>query len=702
MSHFKALKTLTSPVASKHPHLQTFHEITTVDDYFWLRAENWQEAMREPEKLPEDIKDYLHAENAYLKAAMQDTETLQEQLVAEMRGRIQEDVSGVPDKCDQYAYNTRYETGSEHPMMVRTARLGDDEEILLDGNIEAEGKDYFELGTTEISPDHNFLAWTCDINGSEYFTLSIRELGKSKNQKTYHDLDYCIDDVESVAWGDEHTLFYTRVDKDHRPSKIYRHQVGTNPHHDVLVMEEKDSRFFMGVDRLLSGKFVVLSTGMNDQDEHWVIPTGALTTSPRVIEPRQEGLEYSVEQQGDQFIIVTNAEGADDFKIVSVPIDSPQKDNWQDVVAHQPGRIILGIEAYQDWLIWMERENALPCIKIRDKTGSVTEIKFAEEAYAIGLDPSLEYDSHYLRYSYSSPTTPSCIYDYDLLTGERELRKETVIPSGHHADDYITKRLMAKSHDGEQVPVTVLYHKSTVLDGTAPCLLYGYGSYGHSIPAGFSGNRLSLVDRGFVYAIAHVRGGQEKGRAWYESAKLAGKPNTFKDFIAVADHLVSESYTQKGYITCEGGSAGGLLVGAVVNMRPDLFAGAIAHVPFVDVLNTILDDSLPLTPGEWSQWGNPIESEEAYQWISSYSPYDNVAAKDYPALLITAGVSDPRVTYWEPAKWVAKLRELKTDDNILMLKTNMTSGHFGTTGRFAALADVAQNYAFTLKVTGEI
>ncbi len=696
MSNFKASPTLTPPIASKRSHTQTHHGITTEDNYFWLRADNWQEAMREPEKLPADIKQYLTEENMYFKESMADTEPLQKELIAEMRGRIQEDESGVPDKCDQYAYNTRYEEGAEHPLMVRSAREGGDEVILLDGNVEAEGKYYFELGTTEISPDHSRLAWTCDINGSEYFTLSIRDLSEVKTTEAT-DLSYIIEDVESVAWGDNNTLFYTRVDKDHRPSSIYRHTVGTDPKQDNLVMEETDTRFFMGVDRLLSGDFIVLSSGMNDQDEHWVIPTAALDTPPRVIEPRQEGLEYSIEQQGDQFIIVTNADAAEDFKIVSVAIDAPQKANWKDVVPHKKGRTILGCEAYQDWLIWMERENALPCIKMQDKNGVVSEITFDEEAYHIGLDSSLEYDSHTIRFSYSSPTTPSSIYDYDLKTGERDLRKETVIPSGHNPEDYVTKRLIAKSHDGAMVPVTILYHKSTQLDGKAPCLLYGYGSYGYAMPAGFSSGRLSLVDRGFIYAIAHVRGGEEKGRAWYESAKLKGKPNTFHDFIAVAEHLVNESYTKQGNIVCHGGSAGGLLVGAVVNMRPELFAGVIADVPFVDVLNTILDDSLPLTPGEWSQWGNPIESKEAYGWIAAYSPYDNIEAKEYPAMLITAGVSDPRVTYWEPAKWAARLREMKTNDNVLMLKTNMTSGHYGTTGRFAGLEDVAQGYAFALK-----
>lgn len=697
MSHFNAPTTLPQPVADKRTHTQTHHGITTKDDYFWMRADNWQEAMREPEKLPDDIKHYLQAENAYFKEAMADTESLQKLLIAEMRGRIKEDESGVPDKCDDYAYNTRYEEGSEHPIMIRTPRDavdGSDEEVLLDGNIEAKGKDYFELGTTEISPDHKHLAWSYDGNGSEYYTLAIRDLNKGV------DFDYTLTEIGSVAWCDNQTLFYSRVDENHRPSKIFRHTLGTNMADDVLVMEEKDNRFFISVDRLLSGEFLMISTGMNDQDEHWVVPTKTPDTKPRVIQPRQEGLEYSVEQQGNQFIIVTNADNAEDFKIVSAPVSAPQKANWKDIIPHKSGRMILGLEAYQNWLIWMERENALPSIQIRDKDGNQKQVSFDEEAYAIGVDPSLEYQSDNLRFSYSSPTTPYRIYDYDMNTNERVLRKEKDIPSGHNSDDYIAQRLTATSHDGAQVPVTILYHKSTPLDGSAPCFLYGYGSYGHSIPAAFSTNRLSLVDRGFIYAIAHVRGGQEKGRAWYESAKLEGKPNTFHDFIAAGEYLVSKSYTKTGNIVCNGGSAGGLLIGAVVNMRPDLFAGAIADVPFVDVLNTILDDSLPLTPGEWSQWGNPIESEQAYQWIASYSPYDKVVAKDYPAMLVTAGVSDPRVTYWEPAKWVAKLRNLKTDDNVLMLKTNMTSGHFGTTGRFAALEDSAQAYAFALKAVG--
>ncbi|MCK5725993.1 MAG: S9 family peptidase [Thiotrichaceae bacterium] len=683
------------PRAKKQSHFQTHHGIETKDDYFWLRADNWQEAMRDPEKLPSEIKQYLEAENRYFKSAMAGTESLQKALIAEMRGRIEEDDSSVPDQWDNYAYNTRYIKGSEYPMMVRTARdavEGDKEEILLDGNIEAKDKDYFELGATEISPDHQYLAWSVDQNGSEYYQLKIRHLTTTK------DLDYSIADVASLAWGDNQTLFYTRVDENHHPNKIFRHTVGTHPDSDILVMKEEDSRFFMSVDRLLSGNYLLLSSGMNDQDEHWFIPTHRLDSKPQLITARQDKLEYSVEQQGDHFIIVTNANGAEDFKIVSAPISAPHQKNWKDIVPHQLGRMIIDVEVYEDWLIWMERENGLPSIVVRYKKGNEERIHFDEDAYSLGIQASLEYQTDTLRFSYSSPTTPSSIYDYNLKTNQRTLRKATQIPSGHNPSDYITRRLMATSHDGETVPMTILYHSSTPIDGTAPCLLYGYGSYGHSLPANFSSNRLSLVDRGFIYAIAHVRGGEEKGHYWYESSKFAGKVNSFHDFIAVAEKLITEKYTKLGHIVCQGGSAGGLLVGAVANMRPDLFAGIIGDVPFVDVLNTILDDRLPLTPGEWLQWGNPIEDKAAYDWIAAYSPYDNVVAQDYPAMLVTAGVSDPRVTYWEPAKWVAKLRELKTDNNVLLLKTNMTSGHFGTTGRFAALEDEAQSYAFALWV----
>ncbi len=684
-----------APVADKRSHKSEFHGVSLNDDYYWLRAENWQEAMREPEKLPKDIKSYLNAENTYYEKAMADTEELQNTLIAEMRGRIKEDDSSVPVQDGPYAYNWKFVEGGEHPIRIRTPRDGGKEEVLLDVNKEAAGQDYFELGYVGENPNHTILAWSRDTSGAEYYALVFRDLATGTDSSTE------IADVGSAAWGDDNTLFYARVDENHRPSKVYRHTLGTDPDDDVLVYEEPDTRFYCGVGRSRSGKYVFVAAGMNDQDEMRFIPTDDVYAEPVLVQERTEGLEYSVEHQADRFLILTNAGGAEDFKIVETPVDAPAMANWRDFVPHKQGRMIVSLDAYRDWVIWMERENALPRICFLGKDGDVQHIAMDEEAYSLGVSAGPEFETDIFRFTYSSPTTPAQVFDYNLASAERSLMKETEIPSGHNSQDYVTRRIMAPSHDGAEVPVTLLYHKNAALDGSAPCLLYGYGSYGMSMPASFSSNRLSLADRGFIYAVAHIRGGEEKGRAWYKDAKFEKKPNTFHDFIAAGETLAKLDFTARGNVVIMGGSAGGLLVGACVNMAPDLFAGAIADVPFVDVLNTILDDTLPLTPGEWSQWGNPIESKEAFDWIASYSPYDNLEAKDYPAMLVTAGVSDPRVTYWEPAKWVAKLRTLKTDNNILLLRTNMSSGHFGKSGRFAALEDAARSYAFALKVVGK-
>ena len=692
---FKALPD--APVADRRPAAFRVHGIELRDDYAWLRAPNWQEAMREPERLPSDIAAYLTAENAYYETAMADTAALQQRLIEEMRGRIKEDDSSVPRLHGPYAYASRYAEGAEYPVLVRMPKEGGAEQVLLDVNAEAVAQDYFQLGQSRISPDHRTLAWSADVNGSEFHRLSFRDV------ETGRDLGYRIEDVASVAWADAHTLFYVRVDARHHPNKVYRHRLGSDPAEDVLVYTESDTRYGVHVQRLRSGGFVAISTGMNDENEIHVIPTHDPEAAPRVIEPRTKGLEYEIEQQGDAFLILTNADEAFDFKVMTAPVATPSRAHWAEVLPHEPGRMIVSLAAHENWTIWLERRDALPRICHLRRGRPLTEtraIAFDEEAYALGTDPSPDYDTDRFRFTYSSPTTPPQVYDYDLSSGERVLRKTTEIPSGHDPADYVTRRITARSHDGAMVPVTILHHRDTALDGTAPCLLYGYGSYGVSLPAAFSANRLSLVDRGFVYAIAHVRGGEELGRTWYEAAKFEGKPNTFLDAIAAAEALVAEGCTASGRIVVQGGSAGGLLVGAVLNMRPDLWAGAIADVPFVDVLTTILDDSLPLTPGEWSQWGNPIESRAAFEQIRGYSPYDNVAAQAYPPILVTAGVSDPRVTYWEPAKWVARLRATKTDDNILMLRTNMTSGHFGRSGRFAALEDAARSQAFALKATG--
>ena len=688
-----------APIAEKRLVTAEFHEVTLHDDYAWLRAGNWQEAMREPDLLPDDIKAYLEAENAYYAKAMAGTEALQTALVAEMRGRIKEDDSSVPQPYGPYAYTRRYQEGGEYPIFSRAPVAGGVDETLLDVNVEAANYDYFQLGRTEVSPDHDMMAWQADTNGSEFYTLRFRDI------KAGTDADYVISDVGAFDWADAETLFYVRVDQNHRPNKVHRHNLYSDPANDVLVYEETDQRYYVSLWRSRSGAFILISTGMNDENETLFIPTKKPESDPTVVAPRRVGIEYSVEHQGDDFIIATNADDAVDFKLVKTPVAAPGHDNWQDILPHQAGRMIISHTAHQDWLIWMERENALPRIRFvrrgEDLQTKARTIAFDEEAYALGADPSPDYATDMFRFSYTSPTTPAQVFDFDLAAETRNLRKTTEIPSGHDPADYVTRRITAPSHDGAAVPVTILHHKDTPLDGTAPCLLYGYGSYGMSMPASFSGNRLSLVDRGFVYAIAHIRGGEEKGRAWYEDAKFGKKVNTFHDFIAAGETLIDKGYTGAGQIVIQGGSAGGLLVGAVVSMRPDLLAGVIADVPFVDVLNTILDETLPLTPGEWSQWGNPIESRAAFDDIRGYSHYDNVIAQNYPPMLVTAGVSDPRVTYREPAKWVAKLRVTKTDDNILMLKTNMTSGHFGKSGRFAALEDSARSYAFALKAVGK-
>jgi len=687
-----------APIADKKPLLCEAHGVQWTDDYAWLRAENWQEAMREPDVLPLPIKAYLEAENQYCQQAMAATEPLQKTLVAEMRGRMQEKDDSLPDLYGPYAYLHRYTEGAEHAVYLRTSREGGAEQVLLDINVEAKKFEYFDHGGNDYSPDHKTMAWSCDTSGAEYYRLLFRDMQSGADGTDV------IEDVESFSWADGNTLFYTRVDENHRASKVYRHTLGENPADDVLVYHEQDQRFSCDVFTSSSEQYIFIATGMDDEDEVWYIPVAQTDAAPQLVEARTEGLEYSVDHQVndtvDRFIILSNTDDAKDFKLSVTDADKPSRQHWSDYQPYKAGRMIHGFEVYRDWIMWLAVEDALPSIYFAGNDDKVVSLEFDEEAYSIGLDASYEYDVSVFRFEYSSPTTPWQTWQYDCANGQRDLLKTQVIPSGHDSSDYVTRRVTAISHDGAEVPLTLLHHRDTKTDGSAPCLLYGYGSYGASMAAGFSSHRLSLVDRGFVYAIAHVRGGQEKGRDWYEQAKFERKVNSFHDLIACATHLIETGYTAKQNIVIHGGSAGGLLVGATVNMQPDLFAGVIANVPFVDVLNTIIDDTLPLTPGEWSQWGNPIESKQAFDSIMGYSPYDNIESKDYPSILVTAGVSDPRVTYWEPAKWVAKLRSLKTDNNALVLKTNMSSGHFGKTGRFAILDDYALAYAFAIAVTG--
>ena len=686
------------PVAAKRPVTIAFHGHSRTDDYAWLRAENWQEVMRNPSALPADIRAYLEAENSWFREQMADSEALQAELFREMRGRIKEDDSTVPAPDGPWAYAIRYVEGGQHPIHVREPRDGGAEQVLLDGNALAAGHAYFRIGGAFHSPDHRLLAWSHDDAGSEFYTLSIRDLG------TGHDLaDVIADTAGACAWSaDNRYLFYVRLDASHRPSRVFRHAVGTSREDDVLIYEEPNPGFFVGVGKTQSERFIVIHTHDHETSEAWTIPADRPERPPQLIAPRQTAVEYHLDEADGTFFVLTNAGGAKDFKIVTAPVGSPGRENWADLVAHEAGRLILSHTVYARHLVRLERAEGLPRIVVRRLAdGAEHLIAFDEQAYSLGLADGYEFDTDMLRFHYSSMATPSRVFDYDMETRERVLRKEQEVPSGHDPSLYVTRRILAKAADGETIPISILHRRDTPVDGSAPCLLYGYGAYGIAIPASFSTSRLSLVDRGFIYAIAHIRGGKDKGFSWYEAGRRAHKGNTFADFIAAAEHLIAAGYTSRGRIVAEGGSAGGMLMGAVANMTTDLFAGIVAAVPFVDVLNTMLDHTLPLTPPEWPEWGNPVERAEDYRTVLAYSPYDNVSAKRYPPILVLAGLTDPRVTYWEPAKWVARLRATKTDDSLLLLRTNMDAGHSGAAGRFDALKEKAIEIAFALKVTGK-
>ena len=686
------------PRADKRPRVETWHGYEKRDDYHWLKAPNWQEVMHDPSLLPAEIRAFLEGENAYHEAVMADTRALQDKLFAELKGRIKEDDSSVPAPDGVYDYYSSYVTGGQHPRYCRKPRGKDGpEQLLLDGNELAKGREYFRFGGIDLSPDQNLIAWSFDGNGSEFYELHVRDAATGTEHK-----DVLENTTGEATWtADGRSYFYTLQDDNHRPLKTFRHHLGTEQSADTLIYEEKDTGKFTGVGKTNSEKWITISIHDHDTSEIWLIDAENPDDKPRIVAPRVEGIEYDVEHRADQFIIRTNEGGAEDYKLVTAPVSDPRKENWQDLIPHRPGIFIVSYIVLKDWLIRMERENALPRIVVRNmESGEEHAIAFDEEAYSLGFGEMREFDTNTLRFTYSSPTTPAQVYDYDMKTRSRVLRKTQEVPSGHDPSHYVTRRLMAHAHDGETIPVTLLYRKDAKLDGSEPVWLYGYGSYGISMPAGFNTNILSLVNRGFIYATAHIRGGQEKGRRWYTDGKMAKKQNSFRDFISCAKFLIDKGYTAKGNIVAQGGSAGGMLMGAVANMAPDLFRGIIAEVPFVDVLTTMLDDTLPLTPPEWPEWGNPIASKEAYENIMAYSPYDRVEAKPYPNILAVGGLTDPRVTYWEPAKWVAKLRELKTDDNLLLFKTNMGAGHGGASGRFDRLKEVAFVYAFGLKVAG--
>ncbi len=686
----------TPPVAARKPVTTTLHGHARSDDYAWLKDPDWQRVMREPDALDPAIRAYLEAENAHTEAFLAPHAALRQALHAEMRGRMKEDDSTVPAPDGAWAYYVRYVEGGEHPLYCRTPRDDHAETLLLDGNREAEGEAYFEVGDCEHSPDHRRLAYTLDTKGSERYRLFVRDIASGAV------IDGPIDDAHGdVIWAaDGETLFYTVIDENHRPYQVRRHRVGASGA-DPVVYEEADPGFFIRLGESEGRRFVMISAHDHTTSEVHLVEAARPESAPRLVAARERGIEYDVALRGGLLYILTNADGATDFKIVTVPLGAPGREAWRDWLPHEPGTYVLSQLLFAGHHVRRERVGGLPRIVVTDlESGEAHTIAFEEEAYDLSLVPGYEFETATLRFVYSSMTTPQQTFDYDMRTRARTLRKTREVPSGHEPADYITRRLVAASHDGAQVPVSVLHRRSTPLDGSAPLLLYGYGAYGHAIPAAFSTNRLSLVDRGFVYAIAHVRGGSDCGYGWYLDGKLAKKTNTFADFIAAAEHLIDAGYTARGRIAAHGGSAGGMLMGAVANLRPELFAGIVAEVPFVDVLNTMCDAGLPLTPPEWPEWGNPVDDADAWRTIAAYAPYENVAAKAYPAIFATAGLTDPRVTYWEPAKWVAKLRRLKSGDNPLLLHTNMKAGHGGASGRFRRLEEVAMAYAFVLAVAG--
>ncbi|WP_245518158.1 S9 family peptidase [Azorhizobium sp. AG788] len=692
------------PEAPRRPTARTLHGVTVHDDYAWLRADNWRDVMRDPALLPADIRTYLEAENSYSAHYFAAYGELKERLITEMRGRIKEDDANVPSPDGAFAYYSRHRTGGQHPLICRKALPDGAEEILLDGDREADGKAYFRLAPARHSRDHARLAYAADEAGSELFTLRVRNLA------TGADLPFSIADTTGdLLWGgDGETLYYIRRDEEHRPSMVFRHRIGTPPESDELIYQEPDKGFFVSLGETQSGTFGLIACGDHETSEVHLLDLADPSATPRLVAARTVGLRYDVEHHpdlggADTLILLTNADGAEDFKLVTAPTAAPQKENWRDLVPHRAGRMILSHTAYRHFLVRLEREDGLPRITLRAlASGEEHAIAFAEEAYGLGLNGGYEFDPKSLRFTYSSMTTPAEEWDYDMAARTRVLLKRQEVPSGHDPAAYVTRRLFATAADGEQVPISLLYRADTPLDGSAPCLLYGYGAYGMSMPASFSTTRLSLVDRGFVYAIAHVRGGTEKGWHWYTDGKLAKKTNTFTDFIAATEHLVQARLTRPEKIVAQGGSAGGMLMGAIANMRPDLFAGIVAEVPFVDVLATMLDDTLPLTPPEWPEWGNPITDPDAFRTILGYSPVDNVTAQAYPALFALAGLTDPRVTYWEPAKWIARLRAANTGTAPILLKTNMEAGHGGAAGRFDRLEEVALVYIFALKTAGVI
>lgn len=680
------MSTATPPIAAVRPHRFTHHGLTVEDPYAWMKDPGY------PHVTDEEVLAHLKAENAWFEASMAPLKPLVDTLFEEMKGRLKEDDASVPQKDGAYLYWWAFEKGAQYRKWWRRPVEGGADELMLDEPALAEGKGYFRLGSLAVSPDGTRLAYTIDDDGSERFKLRIRDIAAAADIETVTD-----GAIGQAVWSADGTaVAWAEVNENWRPFRIRLHRLGEEGEGAVLY-EEADAGFFVGVSRSQDREWLVIHTADHVTSEVRLVPTADPTAAPILVSPRQPGREYEVDVREGELFIRTN-DTHPNFRIANARIEAPS--DWRELIAASDRHYIRGLSAFRSVLAIAERIEGLDQIRLRSYGGDEHYIAFPEASYAAGLANNPEYDPPALRLTYESMVTPATVYDYHLAERRLETRKVQVIPSGYDVDAYETVRLMAPTRDGERVPVSVVYKKGFPRDGSGKLHLYGYGAYGLAMPPGFSTSRLSLLDRGFAYAIAHIRGGDDLGYRWYLDGKRDKRWNTFNDFVDCARHLVAEGFTGAGNISISGGSAGGELMGVVANTDPELWGAVVAHVPFVDVLNTMLDASLPLTPMEWPEWGNPIEDRSAFELIRSYSPYDNVEAKPYPPIMVTAGLNDPRVTYWEPAKWVARLRATKTDANPLTLKINMGAGHGGKSGRWDSLVEVAEEFAFILQQFG--
>lgn len=669
------------PDAARRPQQLTTHGHTRVDEYYWLR-----------ERDDPRVIEYLEAENSYTQQMLSHTEALQQTLYGEMVARIQESDQTVPERIGEYYYYTRTEKGKEYSIYCRRyGSLDAGEEVILDLNVLASGEAFLNLGIFEVSPDHNLLAYSLDTSGAEEYTIYF------KNLQTGELLPDRIERTnDSAEWAaDSKTFLYTTLDDARRSDKVWRHRLGHTQQEDELLFHEPDELFRVFLYKSKDRRYLVLLVRSLETSEAYYLPASQPNASLTLVEPRASGVRYHIEHHDGRFFIVTNLQ-APNFRIMTAPVASSSKENWQEYLAHRESVYIDGIDMFVRHLVVYERENGLRTIRIIDLDQDGTHyVTFPEDVYTFAENDNPEFDTDLLRFTYQSLTTPESVYDYSMSRGERELKKQETV-KGYNADDYRSERLFARSEDGTLIPISLVYRADCFKPGIpSPCLLYGYGSYGYCIEPAFNSNRVSLLDRGFIWAIAHIRGGEDMGRTWYDQGKFLNKRNTFEDFIACARHLLAQGYTSRKQLAVMGRSAGGLLIGAVLNMAPELFRAAVAGVPFVDVVTTMLDQSIPLTVGEFEEWGNPNDPAY-YEYMLSYSPYDNVTARDYPDLLVTAGLNDPRVQYWEPAKWVARLRDNWRGNHRLLLKTEMGAGHAGPSGRYESLREVAQIYAFIL------